>query len=305
MKTIAIIPAYNEENCIEKIVTKTSKYVDSVLVIDDGSTDSTSEVAEKAGANVIRNVKNIGLGLTIRKGYIEALKSGADIIIQLDSDGQYDPDEIPLLLEPILKNEADMVLGCRLENLMFDMPAIKRFGNRAFSWILRLLTDEDVKDGQTGFRAIRREVLESALPTSKFSYTQEMIIRAAKEGWRIKSVPIHFYARYDGKSRLFRSSMEFAFRGWTIILRTLRDYHPLAFFGLPGVILSTLGLLICLYILIIFLTTGGVSPHIPTLILGTILLLAGIQLFFAGMLADMIRSYFRNGNGWKKPPNNP
>lgn len=304
MKVIAIIPAYNEARYVGEVVTKTSNHVDSVLVIDDGSTDSTSEVAERAGAVVIRNVKNMGLGLTIRKGYIEALKLGADVIIQLDADGQYDPDEIPLLLEPILKNEADMVLGSRLENLMYDMPTIKRFGNRAFSRVLRLLTGEDVKDGQTGFRAIRREVLETALPTSKFSYTQEMIIKAAKEGWRIKSVPIHFYARYDGKSRLFGSSIGFAFRGWAIILRTIRDYHPLAFFGLPGVILSSVGLLVCLYILIIYLTTGTVSPHLPTLILGTLLLLSGIQLFFAGMLADMIRSYFRNSNGWKRPPNN-
>ncbi|MFP4171013.1 MAG: hypothetical protein ACLFUV_08350, partial [Methanomassiliicoccales archaeon] len=157
------------------------------------------------------------------------------------------------------------------------------------------------KDGQTGFRAIRREVLETALPQSKFSYTQEMIIRVSKEGWRIKSVPIHFYCRYDGESRLFGSSFSFALKGWNIILRTLRDYHPMAFFGLPGAILMISGAIIGIYLLYIFLTTGAISPRMPTLILSVLLFLSGLLLFFSGMLADMIKTHTSNGY-MKKPP---
>jgi glycosyltransferase involved in cell wall biosynthesis len=302
MKIIAIIPAYNEEQCIEEVIAKTLKYVDEVLVIDDGSADNTSEVARQAGALVVRNVKNLGLGLTIRRGYLETLESDADIVVQLDADGQYDPEEIPVILKPILDDEADMVLGSRLENLMYKMPAMKRFGNKAFSKVLRILTDEDVKDGQTGFRAIRKEVLETAIPNSKFSYTQEMIIRVAMEGWRIRSVPIHFFARKDGESRLFGSSISFAFKGWAIILRTLRDYYPLRFFGFPGLVLTIIGFLICLYVLILFLTTGNVSPRMPTLILGVLILLSGMQLFFTGMIADMIKTHSSNNRHCKRPP---
>lgn len=304
MKTIAIIPAYNEEKNIENIISQTKKYVDHILVINDGSTDKTRELAKKAGAEVFSHKKNQGLGITIRTGYLLALNMEYDIVVQIDADGQYNPSEIPALVRPILEDDADMVLGSRLENLMYKMPRIKKMGNKAFTWVLRKMTHEDIKDGQTGFRAIRRDVLETALPSSKFSYTQEMIIRVAKEGWRIKSVPIHFYPRYDDKSRLFGSSLAFAFRGWVIILRTIRDYHPLSFFGFPGLLLGLSGFIVCLYVLAMYLMTGLVSPKMPTLILGVLLLLSGIQLFFAGMTADMIKTHPPNGTKWKKPPGN-
>ncbi len=262
--------------------------------MNDGSTDRTGELAKDAGAIVIDNGRNIGLGRSIRRGYQEAVGMDYDIVVQLDADGQYDPDEIPKLVKPIVDGEADMVLGSRLDNLMYDMPGMKRFGNRAFTWVLRRFTGQDVNDGQTGFRAMKREVLETALPTSEFSYTQEMIIKVAKEGWRIKSVPIHFYERYDGESRLFRSSFMFALKGWAIILRTWRDYHPLRFFGLPGLLLVLLGLVDFLYVLFYYVGTGSISERMPTLILGVVVFLSGMQLFFAGMLADMIKTHKRD-----------
>jgi len=237
MIIVALIPAYNEEKMIGSVVEKTKKFVEQVIVVDDGSNDKTGFEAEKAGAIVLRNRKNLGLGRTMRKGYVEARKLGADVVVQLDADMQYDPEEIPLLIEPILQDQADLVLGARLDNIMYDMPKVKRFGNRAFTWILRRLTKQEVFDGQTGFRAIRGETLDTILPTSKFSYTQETILRAAFEGWRIKCVPVHFYQRYDDKSRLFNSTVGFAIRGWSIILSTLREYYPMKFFGYPGLTL--------------------------------------------------------------------
>jgi glycosyltransferase involved in cell wall biosynthesis len=291
MYIVGIIPAYNEEGKVGEIVKRALEHVDKVLVIDDGSTDDTHRIAEDAGAEVVPNGRNLGLGLTIRRGYQEALERGADVVVQLDADGQYDPAEIPKLIAPIEENRADMVLGSRLENLQYRMPFVKKRGNRAFSWVLKWLTGADIKDGQTGFRAMRREVLETALPSSRFSYTQEMIIKVAKEGWKIESVPINFYERYDGTPRLFNSSLGFAFRGWAIILRTLRDYHPLKFFGIPGLILMLLGFVDGLYVLAHYIDTGNVSGKMPTLILGVVLFLAGLQLFFAGMLADMIKTH--------------
>ncbi len=300
-EVLAIIPAYNEQEKIGDIIQGALKLVDHVIVVDDGSIDSTKEIAESTGAEVVSHKKNRGLGVAIRTGYLRALELDFDIIVQLDSDGQYDPSEIPKVIEPIVNNEADMVLGSRLDNLMYDMPKIKLFGNKAFTKVLRYLTKEDVKDGQTGFRAMRREVLETALPHSKFSYTQEMIIRVAKEGWRIKSVPVHFYKRYDGESRLFGSSISFAFRGWAIILRTLRDYHPLGFFGLPGVVLMSSGFLLSLYIFVMYMLEGTVNSRMPTLILAVLLFISGMLLFAIGILADMIKTHTSNGYN-RRPP---
>lgn len=287
-KVIAIIPAYNEQESIEDVVHNTKRFIDEIIVINDGSTDYTKEVAEKAGAEVIDNIVNRGLGETIKRGYQEALKHGADIIVQLDADGQYLANEIPLLVQPILNNDADLVLGSRLEKIQYKMPILKRFGNNMFSSVLRILTGADVKDGQTGFRAMRREVLETAMPNNKYTYTQEMIIKTAKEGWRIKSIPITFVERIAGESRLISHPFSYAWRSWLIIIRTMRDYHPLSFFGIPGLLSILMGLILGVALIYKFAITGIIGKT-PTVILTTLLIIAGLQLIFIGLIADMIR----------------
>jgi glycosyltransferase involved in cell wall biosynthesis len=291
MRILAVIPAYNEVEGIGPVVRKTLPYVDQVLVLDDGSTDGTGAAATAAGALVLRNRRNLGLGRTIRRAYREALKQGADVVVQLDADGQYDADEIPLLLAPIKDDSADMVLGTRLRNLQYRMPWMKRFGNKAFSWLLRRLTGSDVKDGQTGFRAMRREVIERCLPINHFSYTQEMIIRTAEEGFVITSVPVHFYAREHGESRLFRSPIYFAFLGLWIIARTLRDYRPFKTFLIPGISFLLMAIVAGGFVVYHLATTGGISGRVGTLIASGILFLFGVQLIFLGLLADMIRTH--------------
>lgn len=286
MKTIAIIPAFNEESTIENIIKGTSKYVDEILVINDGSTDLTTDNARKTGATVIDNIVNRGLGKTIKRGYDEAIKRRADIIVQIDADGQYDPEEIPKLIKPILENRADLVLGSRLENLKYEMPWVKRNGNKAFTWLIRHLTGADIKDGQTGFRAVRKEVFETIELDGDFTYTQEMIVKASKEGWRIGNVPINFYKRTAGESRLMSSPFFYAWRAWIIIIRTIRDYDPLKFFGLPGIGLIVAGLILGAAILYKFSAIGFIG-HTPAVILTTLLLISGIQLLFLALMADM------------------
>ncbi|MHB1261138.1 MAG: glycosyltransferase family 2 protein [Thermoplasmatota archaeon] len=291
MRLLAIIPAYNEAKNIGAVVEKTRAQGLEVLVLDDGSRDGTAEAARAAGAEVVSNRHNMGLGRTIRRAYEEALKREADIVVQLDADGQYDPAEIPLLLKPIQSGQADMVLGARMGNLRYKMPATKRFGNKAFSAVLRLLTGAHVYDGQTGFRALHREVLEKCLPINEFSYTQEMIIRAAKEGFIIRSVETTFYPRYDDHSRLFRNPITFAAKAWWIIIRTWRDYHPFRFFVWPGVFFLLLSALFGAAVLARYLETGLITGRVGTLITSGVLFLFGIQLIFTGMLADMIRTH--------------
>lgn len=286
--TIALIPAYNEEATIADVIHKTKQFVDKILVINDGSTDTTKQVSIQAGAEVVDNIVNRGLGPTMKRGYEEALKQGADIIIQLDADGQYLAKEIPLLIQPILENEADLVLGSRLENIQYKMPIFNKFGNKAFSSVLRMLTGADVTDGQTGFRAMRREVLETAMPDNKYTYTQEMIIKTAKEGWRIKSVPITFVERAAGESRLISHPFSYAWRSWVIITRTLRDYHPLKFFGLPGLVMILAGFVLGTALIYKFAITGAIG-RTPSIILTALLVMVGVQLVFMGLMADMMR----------------
>lgn len=287
-KIIALIPAYNEEETIGKVITDTMPFVDKVMVINDGSIDSTKSRAEQAGAFVIDNIVNRGLGETMRHGYKEALNCGAEIIVQLDADGQYLAQEIPLLINPIIHNEADFILGSRLENIQYKMPMLKKIGNKAFSSVLRMLTGSDVADGQTGFRAMRREVLKTALPTNKYTYTQEMIIKTAKEGWRIKSVPITFVERVGGESRLISHPFSYAWQSGVIIIRTLRDYHPLSFFSMPGLLMILMGLILGVLLVYRFAITGAIG-RTPSIILTSLLIMMGMQLVFMGLMADMIR----------------
>lgn len=292
-KIIALIPAYNEEETIEKVITDTQPHVDEVIVINDGSIDSTKAIAERAGALVIDNIVNRGLGETMRHGYKEALNHGAGIIVQLDADGQYLAKEIPLLINPIIDNEADLVLGSRLENIQYKMPILKTIGNKTFSSVLRILTNSDVADGQTGFRAMRREVLETALPSNKYTYTQEMIIKTAKEGWRIKSVPTTFVERVGGESRLISHPLSYAWQSSVIIMRTLRDYHPLSFFSVPGLIMILMGFILGTLLVYKFAITGAIG-RTPSIILTSLLIMLGMQLIFMGLMADMMRKWKGN-----------
>lgn len=291
MRTLVVIPAFNEVGHIAKVIEKAKGLGYEVLVVDDGSRDGTAEAARQAGAEVVSNRRNLGLGRTMRRGYQEALARGVDVVVQLDADGQYDPAEIPLLLGPIQSGEADMVLGSRLAKLHYDMPGVKKYGNKAFSAVLRMLTGQNVHDGQTGFRAIHREVLLKCLPINRFSYTQEMILRAAKEGFVIKSVRTNFYPRYDETNRLFSNPFAFAFRGSWIIVRTLRDYHPVRFFVWPGVMMLVLAMVFWGMTLAHVLETGVIAGRIGSLISGGVLFLFGIQLVFVGLLADMIQTH--------------
>ena len=288
MKLIAIIPAYNEESTIGDVIKATSRFVVEILVISDGSTDSTADVARNAGATVIDNIVNRGLGKTIKRGYAEAIKRGADIVVQIDADGQYDPQEIPKLIQPILENKADLVLGTRLENLKYEMPWLKKQGNKAFTWLLRKLTGTDIKDGQTGFRATRKEVFETVEIRGDFTYTQEMIVKTAKEGWRIVNVPVNFYQRSAGESRLMSSPLSYAWRAGIIIFRTMRDYDPLRFFGIPGLILILAGFILGSAILYKFAAIGIIG-HTPAVVFTALLIMSGIQLVFLALMADMRR----------------
>jgi len=293
MKTIAVIPAYNEEESIAEIVTGTKKHVDKVLVINDGSTDATEKNARKAGAVVYSHPINRGLGPTILDGYREALRMGADIVLQTDADGQYLTTEIPKLLKPVVENRADMSLGSRFAGEIEHMPGIKKFGNRMFSRFTSFLAGTKITDAQTGFRAMNRELLENIIPTGRYTYTQEMIIRASREGYRIQEVPIFFAKRKHGDSRLISNSFSYGSNALSIMVKTFREYHPLKFFGVPGVVFILLGLLLGISLVDVFVKTGTFSGHTASVMLTVLLIITGGLLISMGLLADMMESKYR------------
>ncbi|MFX1466761.1 MAG: glycosyltransferase family 2 protein, partial [Promethearchaeota archaeon] len=157
LKVVVTIPAYNEEETIADVIEGCKNYANEILVIDDGSVDKTREKAQMTGVQVIIHKMNRGLSETIQDGFRAALNVGADIIISIDADGQYLPEEIPKLISPIVRDEADFVLGSRFAGHIEEMSWIKRFGNKLFTRVVRTLTNTEISDGQTGFRAFNRE----------------------------------------------------------------------------------------------------------------------------------------------------
>ena len=292
MKIIVTIPAYNEEDTIGSVINNIKAVMDSryddyeIIVINDGSTDNTEKIAKKAGASVYSHQKNYGLAETFRTELKTCLKLKADVIVHIDADGQYSAKDIPLLLEKI-KEGYDLVLGSRFMGKIEYMPIIKRMGNKAFSRVISRITRTEISDAQTGFRAFSKEVAEKINLISGHTYTQEQIIKAVREKFRIAEVPVYFAKRKD-KSRLISNPFEYAARAWINIFRIYRDYEPLKFFGSIGFTLTILGILLGFFITYTFITTGNVGGT-PRVILSMLLILVGIQIVLFGFLADMNR----------------
>ncbi|MBW2981155.1 glycosyltransferase family 2 protein [Candidatus Woesearchaeota archaeon] len=293
MKIITAIPAYNEEKTIGNVikgvksVMDEAKYDYQIVVVDDGSKDSTAEIAKKAGAVVHAHPKNYGLAETFKTEMQKCLEIGADIIVHTDADGQYLAKEIPLLIKEVEKG-SDLVLGSRFKGKIESMPLIKRLGNKAFSAVVSQVTRSKITDAQTGFRAFTKEVARKIPIISTHTYTQEQVIRAVKQKFKIVEVPVYFAKRKEGKSRLMKNPFEYAFKAWTSILRIYRDYEPLKFFGIIGGLFFGIGCLIGLWFVYLHFTTG-ITGHLGLIFLMLLLVMVGIQISLFGFLADMMK----------------
>ncbi|MGB9615419.1 MAG: glycosyltransferase family 2 protein [Fervidobacterium sp.] len=198
---VAIIPAKNEENNIEPVINKTKKYVDLVLVIDDGSTDATGEVSRRAGATVIRNEKNLGKADALKIGFDYILKTNADLLVMIDGDGQHDPDEIPILLSKI-EEGFDIVVGARQFNLK-KMPFLRAFSNSFSSWLTTFVCRTPILDSQSGYRVLKRKVIESIkFETKRYQLETEMLVKASRCGFKIGFVGISTIYTLQAKSKI-------------------------------------------------------------------------------------------------------
>jgi glycosyltransferase involved in cell wall biosynthesis len=190
MKVLAAIPCHNEAQFIADIVTEAKAYVDQVVVVDDGSTDNTSEVAESSGASVVRHAANEGPGMAYKRCLEAARARDADVLVTLDGDGQHDPQELPRLLEPLLAAEADLVIGSRfLED--YQIPRYRKFGIDVITWLHNLGSSVQVTDSQSCYRGYSRRALDSLVITEAgFGFSVELLVQAREHGLVIKEVPV-------------------------------------------------------------------------------------------------------------------
>ena len=195
MKSIVIIPAFNEEVAISSIVKRSMKYVNEVLVVDDGSTDRTSQIAKDAGARVIKHYNNLGKGVSLKDAFAEV--KGYDIVVTIDGDGQHNPDEIPNLVRPIMEGRADLVNGSRyLDGFDDETPAYRRVGQRVLDIATNVTSGTHVTDSQSGFRAFSGKTIPYfRFRDTGFGIESEMLADAAENNFRIVEVPIT--VRYD------------------------------------------------------------------------------------------------------------
>ena len=292
MKLIIQIPCYNEEETLNIALDALPRRIDGIdeieyMIINDGSKDKTVEVAKAWGVHHIVNFRrNKGLAYGFMAGIDEALKQGADIIVNTDADNQYCGDDIAKLVAPILAEEADIVVGARPIDSIAHFSFIKKKLQHLGSWFVRVASDTDIPDAPSGFRAFSRDAAMRLHVINEYTYTLETIIQAGREKISITSVPVRTNAELR-PSRLFHSMRSYVKKSALTIIRAFMMYKPLKFFGIIGMIPFTMGFILSVRYLI-YLASDPHTGHVPSLILAAILLLIGVQTFIVGLHADVM-----------------
>jgi glycosyltransferase involved in cell wall biosynthesis len=297
MKLTILIFAYNEAETIVDVIREIPRHFphiteQSIILIDDGSTDDTVNLALSQGIKVVRHKRNKGLARAFMTGIDAALSSGADIIAHIDGDGQFNAHEIEKILEPILNGSSDASIGRRDVLRLPFMPAGKKYGNYIGDLILNSVLGLKNIDTSCGFRAYTRDCAMRFLIFSRHTYTHEAIIQMASSGFHIASVPIECKERKAGKSKLITSIITHVNRSTLVIIRALLYYRPLKIFSLLGSTMIGCGIILGLrYLYFVHLT--HMSGHFPSLILASILIILGTLTGILGLLADLIGKNIR------------
>ncbi|AGH46319.1 glycosyltransferase family 2 protein [Paraglaciecola psychrophila] len=292
MKLIVQIPCFNEEETLPATFNDIPKQIEGVdvveiLIIDDGSTDKTIEVAKALGVHhIVINKNNRGLARTFRTGLNECLKLGADIIVNTDGDNQYAGWDIPKLIQPILDGKADVVVGDRNTAKVAHFSPFKKFLQRLGSYVVKTLSGVQVPDAVSGFRAYSRDAALQLNIVSPFSYTIEALIQAGKKHMAVTSVPVETNEK-TRESRLFSSIPKFIERQLTTIVRMYAMYQPLKVFFFIGLTLSILGAIPILRFLYFYFTGDG-EGHLQSLVLGGVFTILGFISFLIALLADLM-----------------
>lgn len=288
------MPALNEEAEIQRVISKLPHSVSGieavqVLVVDDGSIDRTAELAHNSGALVISHGKKRGVGAAFHTAVQYALENGADILVGIDADGQFDPEEIPGLIQPILKNKADMVIGNRFSSgIPVDMFRLKYWGNQKIAQMISTITGQTFQDVSCGFRAYNREALLRLNIFGEFTYTHETILSLTYQGLRVLEHPVAVKYFLDRKSRVADSVPRYAIQTSKIILRVLLDYRPIRVFGLFGSFCMAIGLGFELFLMTHYVFTGAFTPYKATGFIGLGFVIFGLLILIIALIADML-----------------
>jgi glycosyltransferase involved in cell wall biosynthesis len=293
MKLVIQIPAFNEEALLARALTSIARQVPGfsrveVLVIDDGSTDSTADVAHEGGADrVVRLPAHRGLAAAFSAGLEEALAMGADVIVNFDADLQYDAADIPALVAPILEGRADLVVGDRGPGRLEHFSPGKRLLQRIGSWVVRQVSGLEVADAASGFRALTREAARRVNVFSRMTYTLETLIQAGSKDLRVASVPVRARPP-ERRSRLFTSVGKYVLVQGANVLRITALYKPLKIFSAAAGVFLVAGLLLGLRFLWFYFFGENPGGHVQSLILAAVLIIVGAQTFLIALLADLV-----------------
>jgi glycosyltransferase involved in cell wall biosynthesis len=293
MKLIIQIPCFNEQDQLPLTLSHLPRKLDGFdavewLIIDDGSTDATIETARRHGVDhIVKLTNHKGLATAFQAGLDAGLKLGADVIVNTDADNQYEGGDVPKLVAPILRGEADMVIGDRQVDVNENFSSAKRRLQRMGSWVVRQASSTEIPDTTSGFRAYNREAALQVTAVSKFTYTLETIIQAGKLLVAIDHVPIRTNAK-TRDSRLFPSMTAYIRRNALSIFRIYSQYEPLKVFWGGALVMGVAAMAFFVRFLIDFIQGGGVAGHVQSLIFGGVLFNAAMLLGALGVIGDLL-----------------
>lgn len=292
MKLIIQIPCYNEEKTLKITLSALPQKIEGVdeietLIIDDGSKDDTVRIAQEFGVNhIVSHPRNLGLAKAFTTGLNKALENGADIVVNTDADNQYCADDIEKLVQPILNNEADIVIGARPVNNIKEFSPLKKLLQNLGSLVMRFISSTKVEDAPSGFRAFSRQAAMQLNVFDRYTYTMETIIQAKAKGLRVESVPIRVNPELR-KSKLVKNMFDYILRSAVTMLRMFIIYRPFRFFALIAGFFIFLGILLGGRFIYYYLTGNG-SGHIQSLILTAIMLIVGFQVGMFALIAELL-----------------
>jgi len=288
MKIGVGIPAFNEEKNIGSIILKLKEKYENILVCDDGSSDLTSQIAEKLGAVVIKHKKNQGYGSAIKSIFNKSKELDFDILVTFDADGQHRIEDVGKIIEGICKDEADIVIGSRFLDRNQKMPKYRKVGVKVITKLTNALSGTDISDSQSGFRAYNKKILQNISPSENgMGISTEIIIKSQKKNFRIKEVPI--IVKYEGDT----STHNPIYHGSSVIFSTLQYIaiqRPLTFYGIPGIFFLIIGGFFSIWAIQIFAEQGTLITNI-TLIGGGSIIIGIIFMISASILHSIVRLF--------------
>jgi glycosyltransferase involved in cell wall biosynthesis len=291
MKITIGIPAYNEEKNIAKIIVQLKKVADQILVCDDGSTDSTSEIAESLGAIVIKHPKNLGYGSAIRSIFLKSREINAEILVTIDADGQHKIEDVKKVTKPIVDGQADISIGSRFLEEGDNAPKYRKLGINIITKVTNSSLSEKITDAQSGFRAYNNKVLQSLTPSdSGMGISTEILIKSSNLGLKIAEVPTEI--QYEGET----SSQNPISHGTGVLLSTLKYIsieRPLVFYGIPSFIFFIIGLTFTFFAVQYYAEIGRLNTNLTLIAGGTLLI--GVVLIVTTILLYSLVSVVREG----------